>query len=454
MPAFSSSASYLVIGLGQTGLTVVDYLQRQGVAFAVADTRLAPPGLAAFQAQYADIEVSLGPLDAAYLKRFTHLVVSPGLSIQTPAIVAAQEAGVEVLGDIELFCQAAQQPIIAITGSNGKTTVTSLIGAMIDACGYRVAVGGNIGVPALTLLEQNVDFYVLELSSFQLETLSSLRAKAALLLNISEDHLDRYPDMAAYIQAKQRIFDGCEVAVYNREDSATQPSQGVAQSCISFGLDAPPSAQDLGLGWHQGQLWLMQGALACVAADHIQLAGSHGRSNVLAALACCLAAGLPLAGLQQGIRQFTGLAHRCQKIAERAGVHYYNDSKATNIGAVLAAVQGLQDEAAALWLILGGEGKGQDFRLLSQGLAKACAQGKIAGAALIGRDAPLIQAALEQHCRCWISSTLEQAVESLSCLAQPGDAVVLSPACASFDQFTGYQQRGEVFVQCVQQLSN
>ncbi|WP_416884963.1 UDP-N-acetylmuramoyl-L-alanine--D-glutamate ligase [Marinospirillum sp.] len=453
MASVSSAASYLVIGLGQTGLAVADYLQRQGLRFAVADTRQAPPGLAAFQATYAGVDVRLGPLDADYLKRFTHLVVSPGLSIHTPEIVAAREAGVEVLGDIELFCQAAQQPIIAITGSNGKTTVTTLIGAMIQACGYRVAVGGNIGIPALSLLTQPTDFYVLELSSFQLETLSSLRAQVALLLNISEDHLDRYPDMAAYVQAKQAIFRGCAVAVYNRQDGQTEPASSGSARRVSFGLDAPVTDQDVGVGLHQGKEWLMQGQHPCLPVDQVQLAGLHGRSNALAALACGLAAGLPLEGLLRGVRQFVGLPHRCQKVAELAGVRYYNDSKATNIGAVLAAVQGLQEEVARLWLILGGEGKGQDFDLLKTGLAQACAEGKIAGVALIGRDAPQIKTAMHDLCACVISQTLDQAVLSLSALAQPGDAVVLSPACASFDQFSGYQQRGEVFVQCVQQLS-
>ena len=439
---------HLIIGLGATGLSVAHYLDRCHEPFAIVDTRYHPPGLEAFKAAFPEASIWLGPLDAELLCKAKSLIVSPGVSLAEPALQEASEAGVELLGDIELFCRTVSTPILAITGSNAKSTVTSLVGEMARSTGLKVGVGGNIGLPVLDLLNQGEqDLYVLELSSFQLETTHSLQAKGAALLNISEDHLDRYADMQDYTFAKQRIFHHAQSVIYSREDDQTQPIHGQLAPRISFGLDQPPGPEDLGLLDMAGRTWLVQGKQQLIAADEVPLAGQHGLLNVMAAYALAAAAGLPLAGLAEAVRSFQSLPHRCQQVAVKQGVHYINDSKATNLGAALAAIQGLSQDFVRLWLILGGEGKGQDFRVL-----KTALQTSIAGVALIGRDASVLAEHLPEGLPCWHSETLEAAVKQLASQAAAGDAVVLAPACASFDQFDNYAQRGEVFIQCIQHL--
>ncbi|MDR9467380.1 UDP-N-acetylmuramoyl-L-alanine--D-glutamate ligase [Marinospirillum sp.] len=439
---------HLIIGLGATGLSVAHYLDRCQQPFAIADTRHHPPGLQAFEAAFPNSDIWLGPLDAELLCKAKSLIVSPGVSLAEPALQAAREAGVDLLGDIELFCRAVSAPVLAITGSNAKSTVTSLVGEMARSTGLKVGVGGNIGLPVLDLLnEGEQDLYVLELSSFQLETTHSLEAQGAALLNISEDHLDRYASMQDYIFAKQRIFHHAQAVIYSREDEQTLPIHGQLAPQISFGLDKPPGPQDMGLLEKDGRSWLAQGEQALMAADEVPLAGRHGLLNALAAYALAAAAGLPLVDLAGAVRSFQSLPHRCQKVDVKRGVSYINDSKATNLGAALAAIQGLRQDYKHLWLILGGEGKGQDFAVL-----KTALQPSIAGVALIGRDAPLLAEHLPEGLPCWYPENLEAAIQHLASAASAGDAVVLSPACASFDQFDGYAQRGEVFIRCVQHL--
>lgn len=439
----------LIVGLGLTGLSVARHLQRLGVSFAVADTRLQPPGLDELRQQWPDTPLWLGPLDAEILCRYEQLVVSPGISIAEPAIAAATAAGVEVVGDIELFCRATRTPILAITGSNAKSTVTSLVGLMGQVAGLRTGVGGNIGLPALDLLaEGEKDLYVLELSSFQLETTHSLVAQGATILNISEDHLDRYPGMAEYIQAKQRIYSQAAVAVFNRDDAETlPPTKLAAKVLLGFGLGKPETENQLGLGQYAGEVWLMRGEQPLMPAAEVPLAGAHGLANALAAFALGFAAGLPVAAMRQAVQQFQALPHRCQLVAERLGASWYNDSKATNVGATLAAVTGLKSENSRLWLILGGDGKGQDFSPLQVALAEG-----VAGVALIGRDADLIAPHLPPDLPVEPCGTLEVALQWLQRQVIQGDKVLLSPACASFDQFRGYAHRGDVFAQRVLDL--
>ena len=443
--AYLNKEDYLIIGLGQTGLSVANYLAALGKSFSIADTRVNPPGLEAFRQQWPNASIWLGPLDAQLTCSVSCLVVSPGISVTDSAIVAARQQGVEVVGDVELFCRAVQQPIIAITGSNAKSTVTTLLGEMATAEGFNVGVGGNIGVPVLDLLLQGqYDFYVLELSSFQLETTQSLNAKAAAVLNISEDHLDRYADFEGYIFAKQRIYHHCATAVFNREDVQTFPIHGLKAAQLSFGLNAPRSEDELGLIYLGDERWLMKGEMPLMPAAQVPLAGEHGLSNALAAFALGFAAGFSVAAMRLALEAFKPLAHRCQFVAKRNGVAFYNDSKATNVGAMLAAVKGLAKPEAPIWLILGGEGKSQDFSPLTQALSK-----NIAGVVLIGRDASLIAEFLPEGLTHQYCTHLTEAVQWLVAQAVAGDQILLSPACASFDQFSGFEQRGEVFAQCV-----
>ena len=443
--AYLNKEDYLIIGLGQTGLSVANYLSAQGKSFSIADTRVNPPGLDTFRKQWPEVSIWLGPLDAELTCSVSCLVVSPGVSVADSAIEAARQQGVTVIGDVELFCRAVQQPIIAITGSNAKSTVTTLLGEMAKASGLKVGVGGNIGLPVLDLLAQGQqDIYVLELSSFQLETTQSLNAKAAVVLNVSEDHLDRYANFADYVFAKQRIYHHCAAVIFNREDPQTFPIHGLKAARLSFGLNAPSHADELGLIYLGDERWLMKGDKPLMAANEVPLVGNHGLSNALAAFALGFVAGFSIEAMRAATVAFKPLAHRCEFVANRKGVIFYNDSKATNVGAMLAAVKGLAKPDAPIWLILGGEGKGQDFSPIKMALTK-----NIAGVALIGRDAPLIAEYLPDNLKQHTLASLPEAVAWLAAQAVSGEQVLLSPACASFDQFSGFEHRGEVFAQCV-----
>lgn len=423
----------VIIGLGLTGLSCVDFFVARGVTPRVMDTRVVPPGLEKLP---KEVERWLGSLNEDWLLAADLIVASPGMALAHPSLMAAADAGVEIVGDIELFCREAQAPIVAITGSNGKSTVTTLVGEMAKAAGWQVGVGGNIGLPVLMLLDQPAQLYVLELSSFQLETTSSLRAAAATILNVTEDHMDRYPlGMQQYRAAKLRIYENAAVCVVNADDAMTMPVRGADVRCISFGADVG----DYHLNHQQGSIWLRVKGEKVLNTDEMHLVGKHNYTNALAALALADAVGLPRASSLKALTTFAGLPHRFQLVREHNGVRWINDSKATNVGSTEAALKGLQVKGT-LYLLLGGDGKSADFSALAPYL-----QGERIRIWCFGRDgAELAELRPEIAVQ---TETLAEAVQQIKTALQPGDLVLLSPACASLDQFKNFEQRGDVFAQ-------
>nr|WP_155551692.1 UDP-N-acetylmuramoyl-L-alanine--D-glutamate ligase [Stutzerimonas degradans] len=437
----------IVVGLGKSGMSVVRHLARRGLPFAVADTRANPPELATLKAQYPGVEVRCGELDVEFLCRASELLVSPGLAIATPALQAAAARGVKLSGDIDLFAREAKAPIVAITGSNAKSTVTTLVGEMAAAAGRKVAVGGNLGTPALDLLDDGVELYVLELSSFQLETTDQLNAEVATCLNVSEDHMDRYSGLPAYHQAKHRIFRGARQVVINRDDRLSRPLIGEDVPVWSFGL-GKPDFKGFGLLEEGGEKYLAFQFETLMPVTELKIRGAHNQANALAALALGHAVGLPFDAMLQTLRSFAGLAHRCQWVGERGGVAFYDDSKATNVGAALAAIDGLgADIPGKLVLIAGGDGKGADFSALHAPVARYCR-----AVVLLGRDADVLAAALDGAAPLLRVRTLEEAVQQAAACATAGDAVLLSPACASLDMFKNFEERGRLFAAAVEAL--
>jgi len=438
----------IVVGLGKSGMSLVRFLANRGVAFAVADTRENPPELATLRRDYPQVEVRCGELDVDFLCRADELYVSPGLALATPALQAAAARGVKLSGDIELFARNAKAPIVAITGSNAKSTVTTLVGEMAAAAGKRVAVGGNLGTPALDLLGDDIDLYVLELSSFQLETTEQLNAEVATVLNISEDHMDRYSGLPAYHLAKHRIFRGAKQVVVNRQDALSRPLMSEGLPCWTFGL-GKPDFKTFGVREENGEKYLGFEFQNLMPVHELKIRGAHNQSNALAALALGHAVGLPFDAMLSSLRTFAGLEHRCQWVREHHGVNYYNDSKATNVGAALAAIEGLgADIGGKLVLIAGGDGKGADFSALRAPVAANCR-----AVVLLGRDAELLAQALGDEVPLIRVQTLDEAVQRSAELAHSGDAVLLSPACASLDMFKNFEERGRLFAQAVEDLA-
>ena len=438
----------LVVGLGQTGLSVVRHLAQRGEKIAVVDSRAQPPGSEVLQAEYPTVPHHFGAFEQA-VDWFAHaktLVVSPGITVATPEIKAAQARGAEIIGDIELFVREAQAPIIAITGSNGKSSVTTLVDLMAKACGWQSYAGGNLGFAALEMLEKPIpDVYVMELSSFQLETTYSLNAQSAVVLNVSEDHMDRYDSYADYAAAKEKIYARCACAIFNRDDplvvdmlETTPPARS-----ISFGLDQP-DAHQYGLREKDGKAWLARGQEYLLPLDRLRLPGEHNAANVLAALALGEAAGMSMPHMLEAAQSFSGLPHRTQWVRERRGVNWYDDSKGTNVGATVAALRGMPRKTV---LIAGGQGKGADFSPLNPAV-----QAKARAVVLMGEDADKIQAALQGEVPIRRVTSMDEAVSVAAALAQQGDNVLLSPACASFDMFRNYNHRGEVFTETVLRL--
>ncbi|WP_374325496.1 UDP-N-acetylmuramoyl-L-alanine--D-glutamate ligase [Aquipseudomonas alcaligenes] len=447
MSLIASDQFRIVVGLGKSGMSLVRFLAQQGVRFAVADTRANPPELATLQRDYPEVEVRCGELDVDFLCRASELYVSPGLALATPALREAAARGVKMSGDIDLFTRHAKAPIVAITGSNAKSTVTTLVGEMAAAAGRQVAVGGNIGTPALDLLSDDVELYVLELSSFQLETTERLGAEVATCLNISEDHMDRYDGMAQYHLAKHRIFRGARQVVVNRDDALSRPLIADQVPCWTFGL-GKPDFKRFGLIEEGGEKYLAFQFETLMPTAELKIRGAHNQSNALAALALGHAVGLPFEAMLQTLRRFTGLPHRCQWVRELRGVGYYDDSKATNVGAALAAIEGLgADIAGKLVLIAGGDGKGADFSALKAPVSRFCR-----AVVLLGRDAEQIAEALGDAAPLVRVKTLDEAVQRCAELAQSGDAVLLSPACASLDMFKNFEERGRLFAQAAEGL--
>lgn len=435
----------LVVGLGQTGLACARFLAAHGEAFAVADSRSHPPGIDELRHELPEVPVYLGPFKRELFAAASRLLLSPGIAPQEPVIADAVAQGVELLGDIELFARFAAAPVVGITGSNGKSTVTALLGEMARNAGRRVLVGGNIGTPVLELLAQPApDLYVLELSSFQLEVTTSLRCLAAVVLNVSEDHLDRHHTLANYAAIKSRIYHGTGVMVINTDDPLVAAMAEAGRELVRFSLSRTPQANDFGLLMYEGQTWLARGESPLMPAAEVRIPGRHNLANALAALALGEACGLPMTAMLQTLREFPGLPHRCQWVAEIDGVNYYEDSKGTNVGATLAALEGMPGEKVVL--IAGGQGKGQDFSPLRDAVAN-----RARAIVLMGEDAALLAKALEGAAELKQVATIEDAVAKAAALARPGDSVLLSPACASFDMFRNYVERGEKFVAAVKE---
>jgi len=436
----------VVVGLGATGVSCARYLYKRGLSFTVVDTRIQPPGLATLRREMPDVAVFAGDYPAELVASASALIVSPGIAMDAPIVTQALDAGVEVLGDIDLFMREAAAPVVGITGSNAKSTVTELLGQMARCAQLNVGVGGNLGTPALDLLAEDRDLYVLELSSFQLERAGRLDLAVAAVLNISADHLDRHGSMQGYHLAKHRIFWGCKKAVVNRDDAMTIPLVSPEVEVVSWCM-AEPESNGFGLRQEGGVEYLCHGSQTLLPVAELSLSGRHNVANVLAALALGHSAGLPMARMQAALRTFKGLPHRCELVAEIGGVRYVNDSKGTNIGAAEAALRGLGGERDIL-LIAGGQGKGADFSQLQQAVARHCRL-----LILMGEDATLLQQALSSSVPVVMVSSLEEAVNVAAKQAQTGDVVLLSPACASFDMFSGYVQRGEAFCALVKRLS-
>jgi UDP-N-acetylmuramoylalanine--D-glutamate ligase len=438
----------VVVGLGDTGLASARWLSAHGARVTVADSRSAPPNLDSIKAQLPGVQLRLGEFTSKTFADADMLVVSPGMPVSTPQIADYEAYGGEVVGDVELFARAivnSGAKVIAITGSNGKSTVTSLVGHLCEQAGLDTVVAGNIGLPVLAALQEREqsgkkpDVWVLELSSFQLETTWSLEPDAATVLNISEDHLDRYNDLLDYAHAKSAIFNGDGAQVLNRDDPLCRAMVRAGRQVAWFALN---QTAEYGLAQEGGQYWLTIGGEKVFDCAGMQLQGLHNAANALAALALTEAVGLPRATLVEGLKSFKGLPHRVELVDEFNGVAYIDDSKGTNVGATEAALNGMTRPVV---LIAGGDGKGQDFSPLKPALERI---GR--AVLLIGRDAPAIRAALgDSRLPVTDFATLEQATRKAAELAQPGDVVLLSPACASLDMFKNYAHRAQVFIDTV-----
>ena len=445
LPAAQRRTRTLIVGLGKTGLSCARFLAAHGEEIAITDSRERPPGLADLRALLPDAAVFLGGFSEEALKRADRIVLSPGIAADTPFVAKARALGMPVLGDIELFAHYAHAPIVGITGANGKSTVTTLLGIMAEHAGRDVRVGGNLGTPALDLLqEEEPDLYVLELSSFQLEITDSLPCVAATVLNLSPDHMDRYAGMKEYAAAKARIFRHCRTAVLNREDGWVRDMAAGAKQRVSFGLDAP-KAGDYGVLGDGDDEWLAKGDEKLMPASVMRLKGRHNVANALAALALGEAAGLPMQAMLAATEAFRGLAHRMEFVSRIGEVSWYDDSKGTNVGATLAAVQGVTQP---LVLIAGGDGKGQDFAPLAAALKAA------RGVVLLGKDAQSIEDAIAGRVLVKRVRDMEAAVQAAAELARPGDVVLLSPACSSLDMFENFEHRGRVFAAAVRRLAD
>jgi UDP-N-acetylmuramoylalanine--D-glutamate ligase len=438
----------VVVGLGKTGASCVRYLAKRGDQVSATDTRSAPPGLTELGELAAAVTLRLGGFDLSLLEGASQVLMSPGVSLNEPIARSARARGIDVLGDVELFAREVRAPVIGITGTNGKSTVTTLVARMAAAAGRRVLAGGNLGEPALDLLAQpKPDLYVLELSSFQLETTSSLVLTAAVVLNVSADHLDRYPSVEAYARAKGRILAKASTVVLNADDPWVMAMRDTAyrsESARTVTFSIARSDADFSLLRSGAQIFLARRGEKLLDIARMKISGLHNAANALAALSLGEAAGLPMQSMLEALESFPGLTHRSSWVADVAGVRYIDDSKGTNVGATTAAVAGM---AGPLVLIAGGEGKGQDFTPLADAF-----RGKVREAVLIGKDAPAIAAVLEGICSTRRAASMEEAVTEAQRAAHSGDTVLLSPACASFDMFRDYGHRGDVFAAAVMKL--
>lgn len=438
---------YLVAGLGKTGYSIAGYLSRRNLPFAVFDTR-PETDISDFHTAFPGVEVFLGKLPESIYPQLTEIIASPGISLDEPFLQEAFRRNISVIGDVECLAREINRPVIAITGTNGKSTVTMLVGEMARAAGLSVAVGGNIGLPVLDLLDDAVDYdlWVLELSSFQLDLITSLAPRAAAILNISPDHLDRHHSLVAYTTAKQRIYQHADVLVHNREDRQTFPSDTNA-IVKSYGLSYPAPGE-WGMINQNGKNYLARGDECFASVDSLQIKGRHNWQNALAACALACAAGIGDQYIQTVLQSFSGLPHRCQKVRSLNGVDWINDSKGTNVGATLSAISGIGGSMQGkIVLIAGGLGKGADFTELRSSMAEY-----VRTLVLIGADADKIEEAVTDVVPILYADSMEKAVTLAQTQAQPGDVVLLSPACASMDMFRDFNHRGECFTDYVKAL--
>jgi len=433
----------LVVGLGATGLSVARFLAGRGQPVCVIDSRSEPPGLRALRESCPDVRIGLETLDTGWLEGIERVVLSPGLSVELPLVAAARARHIPVVSDIELFARAADAPVAAVTGSNGKSTVVTLVQRLLESMRLRAAAGGNLGPPALDLLAEQPDVYVLEISSFQMETTESLHPKAAAVLNISADHLDRHGSLARYAELKQKLLDAAQLGIFNQDDALVRTMGITHPHGIPFSTSYAPR-DGYGVLTRDGVRWLARHGEPLLQADELRIRGRHNESNALAALAVAEAVvGLPLENFD-ALRSFAGLPHRCEWVAERRGVTYINDSKGTNVGATIAALEGLDGRFV---LIAGGQGKGASFAPLAQ-----AARGRVAAAVLIGEAADELERVMAGICPTSRAASMTEAVTRAASMAGPGMTVLLSPACASFDMFSGYADRGAQFKAAAMEL--
>jgi UDP-N-acetylmuramoylalanine--D-glutamate ligase len=447
----SHQSDIVVMGMGKTGMACVNFLVKHGFKVRVMDNRPEPPGLTTLQQEWPEIPYITGRFDAELLAQATEIIISPGISRTEPALAKALSIGVPVVSEIEWFARYVNAPVIAITGSNGKSTVTTLLGEMAQCAGWRAQVGGNLGTPVLELLcTPAPDLYILELSSFQLESTYSLNPKAAVILNISEDHRDRYANMKDYIVAKQRIYQGNGTIVINAD--APNVATQIPPNRQHFSFSLKDDRGDFRVYQHQNEFYLARAnnhsLTPLLPVKTMKLQGAMMRANALATLALGETVGLPMPAMLKALQTFRGLPHRCAWVANKKGIDFFNDSKGTNVGATIAAIQGLEKPGQII-LIAGGDGKGADFSPLTEVVAQHCR-----ACVLIGRDGPLIANILANTVPIDYAKDMADAVQKSATLAQPGDAVLLSPACASFDMFNNYEHRGQVFEETVMNEAN
>ncbi len=447
MSIITTDQQIVVVGLGKTGYSVIAFFVARDINVVAMDTREQTPFSGLVQKEFPQVKVYLGGLVQGVLNSASKIVVSPGLPLSTPEIQVAIQQGVAVVGDIQVFADYARAPVIAITGSNAKSTVTSLVGLMAQDAGVNVAIGGNLGTPALDLIDDNIELYVMELSSFQLETTPALKATVATVLNVSPDHLDRYDSYLHYHQAKHKIFNGCKNVVVNRDDALSAPMLKPSVKVTSFGLSEPDLKQ-FGIIQQDSKEYLAKFNKTLLNVSTLKIKGSHNRSNALAALALGEAVGLDTASMLGTLQKFSGLEHRCQWLKNSNGVDYFNDSKGTNVGATVAALEGLgPDTQGGIILMAGGVAKDADFSLMKRAVKQ-----HVKTLVLYGQDKHSLAQALEGTAEIKLATSFDEAFKLSNSIAQSGDAVVLSPACASFDMFKSFEHRGDYFTNLVEAL--
>ena len=435
----------LIVGLGVTGMSVVRHLRKLGESMMVVDSRDIPPALNEFKQSFSDIPLVTGKFDSKLFNNAQRIVVSPGVPLNDPVLLQARENGVEITGDIDLFAHEVDAPVVAITGSNGKSTVTSLLALMAQRAGINAVAGGNIGLPVLDLLTDSRELYVLELSSFQLESMQHMPMAASVVLNISPDHMDRYSDVSAYAMSKQAIYEDAACAVVNRDDEFVIRMLNHQQNTVGFTLGKPAEG-DFGLCEQDAQQYLCTDDEVLINTTELGIRGQHNYANALAALALGSCINLPVQAMIEALKEFPGLEHRTQWVAKIDDVNWFNDSKGTNVGATMAAIEGLPGKHV---LIAGGQGKGADFSPLN-----TVAKQRLRAVVLIGEDAQKIAQAFDRSVPVEFAADMYEAVRLAASLAKQGDNVLLSPACASFDMFRDFAHRGEVFIKAVEGLQS